>query len=234
MSAPLHGVTHLGLDADDTLWHSENRFHETHRRYHALLSEHVDLDVDELERRMLETERRNLRLFGYGAKGFTLSLIETAIEVTDGAIPTAAISTIVDFGKELLDHPVELLDGVAEAIDGFRDRGLSLLLITKGDLWHQEAKVAASGIAEHFDAIEIVAEKDVATYQAILRRHAIEPSAFCMVGNSVRSDVLPVLELGGRAVHIPYAFLWAHEAVDEPGTAHVTSHALAEVLDLLG
>ena len=234
MTAPLDGVTHLGIDADDTLWHSENRFHETHQRYHALLAQHVDLDVDELERRMLETEQRNLRLFGYGAKGFTLSLIETAIEVTDGAIPTDAIATILEFGKDLLDHPVELLDGVAEAIEGFRERGLGLVLITKGDLWHQESKVAASGIAEHFDAVEIVAEKDVATYQAILDRHGIDPGRFCMIGNSVRSDVLPVLELGARAVHVPYAYLWAHEAVEDPGDEHLVARALREVAELFG
>lgn len=234
MPAPLHDVTHLGLDADDTLWHSENRFQETHQRYHELLAQHADLTVDELEARMLETERRNLRLFGYGAKGFTLSLIETAIEVTDGAIPTEAVATIIEFGKELLDHPVELLDGVADAIEGFRDRGLHLTLITKGDLWHQESKVAGSGIAERFDAIEIVAEKDVPTYRTILQRHGIEPARFCMVGNSVRSDVLPVLELGGKAVHIPYQYLWAHEAVDDPGTEHLTVQALREVAELFG
>ena len=234
MTAPLEGVTHVGIDADDTLWHSENRFHETHRRYHELLADHVDLDVDELERRMLETEQRNLRLFGYGAKGFTLSLIETAIEVTDGAVPTEAIATILDFGKDLLDHPVELLDGVAEAIESFRERGLHLLLITKGDLWHQEAKVAASGIADHFDAVEIVAEKDPATYRSILDRHGIDPASFCMVGNSVRSDVLPVLELGGRAVHVPYDYLWAHEAVEDPGEEHLVARALREVAELFG
>jgi len=229
---PLHDVTHLGLDADDTLWHSENRFHETHQRFQELLADHVDLTVEELEQRMLETERRNLRLFGYGAKGFTLSLIETAIEVTDGAIPTSAISTILDFGKDLLDHPVELLDGVAEAIDAFRQRGLHLTLITKGDLWHQEAKVAGSGIAEHFDAVEIVAEKDVATYRAVLDRHGIDPARFCMVGNSVRSDVLPVLELGAKAIHIPYRYLWAHEAVADPGEDHLVVQALLDVADL--
>ena len=234
MSAPLHGVTHLGIDADDTLWHSENRFHEAHQRYHALLAEHVDLDVDELERRMLGTEQRNLRLFGYGAKGFTLSLIETAIEVTAGAVPTEAIAAILDFGKDLLDHPVELLDGVAEAIEEFHRRGLGLVLITKGDLWHQESKVAASGIADRFDAIEIVAEKDVATYRAIIHRHGIDPAGFCMIGNSVRSDVLPVLELGGRAVHIPYTYLWAHEAVEDPGSDLLVARSLAEVADLLG
>jgi len=232
--APLRGVTHLGIDADDTLWHSEDRFHETHQRYHQLLADHIDLDVDELERRMLDTERRNLRLFGYGAKGFTLSLIETAIEVTEGRIPTAAVATIIDFGKDLLDHPVDLLDGVAEAITELRRRDLHLTLITKGDLWHQESKVAASGIAESFDAIEIVAEKDVPTYQALLDRHEIAPGSFCMVGNSVRSDVLPVLELGGRAVHVPYRYLWAHEAVEEPGVEHLAISSLRELPDLLG
>lgn len=232
MPGPLHDVTHLGLDADDTLWHSENRFQETHQRYHELLAEHVDVSFDELERRMLDTERRNLRLFGYGAKGFTLSLIETAIEVTDGAIPTEAITRILDFGKELLDHPVELLDGVAEAIDAFRARGLHLTLITKGDLWHQESKVAASGIADHLDAVEIVAEKDVPTYRAILARHGIPPERFCMVGNSVRSDVLPVLELGARAVHIPYEYLWAHEAVEDPGDEHLVVRALKDLAEL--
>ncbi|MFP5578241.1 MAG: HAD family hydrolase [Acidimicrobiia bacterium] len=234
MTAPLRGVTHLGIDADDTLWHSENRFQAVHQRYHALLAEHVDVDVDDLERRMLETERRNLRLFGYGAKGFTLSLIETAIDITGGGIPTSAIATILEFGKDLLDHPVELLDGVAEAIDELRARGLGLVLITKGDLWHQESKVAASGIADRFDGIEIVAEKDVATYAAILARHGIDPSTFCMVGNSVRSDVLPVLELGARAVHVPYTYLWAHEAVEDPGSELLMAASLREVVDLLG
>lgn len=212
-SPDYRGVTHVGLDADDTLWHSENRFHETHQRFHALLAQHVDLDVDELERRMLATEQRNLRLFGYGAKGFTLSLVETAIEVTSGRVPAEHIQTIIDFGKDLLDHPVELLPGVAETIDELRARGLGLLLVTKGDLWHQESKVAASGIAEAFDGIEIVSEKDPATYATILRRHSISAEGFVMVGNSVRSDVLPVLEIGGRALHVPYEFLWAHEAV---------------------
>ncbi len=203
----------VGLDADDTLWHSENRFHEAHQRYHELLSEHVDVSFDDLESRMLETETRNLRLFGYGAKGFTLSLIETAIEITDGAIPAADIATILSFGKEMLDHPVELLPHVEETIDRLRDDGYGLLLITKGDLWHQESKVAASGIADRFESVEIVSEKDEATYQSVLLRHGVDPTRFCMIGNSVRSDVLPLLELGAAAMHVPYEFLWAHEAV---------------------
>ena len=207
------GIDTVGLDADDTLWHSENRFHEAHQRYHELLAAHVDIGFDALEARMLQTEQRNLTLFGYGAKGFTLSLIETAIEVTAGAIPSFDIRTIVGFGKELLEHPVDLLDGVAETIGRLRDAGHRLILVTKGDLWHQESKVAASGIADRFDGVEIVSEKDPATYRRVLDRHGVDPARFCMVGNSVRSDVLPLLEIGSRAIHVPYEFLWAHEAV---------------------
>lgn len=219
MNVPNHGpsydgVTHVGLDADDTLWHSENRFHEAHQQYHRLLARHIDVSPGELEARMLATERRNLGLFGYGAKGFTLSLIETAIEVTDGSIPSREIERIIAFGKELLDHPVEVLPGVTETMRRLRDAGLGLLIITKGDLWHQESKVASSGLADLVDGVEIVSEKDPRTYGTILRRHRIEPGAFCMVGNSVRSDVLPVLDVGGHAIHVPYEYLWAHEAVE--------------------
>lgn len=230
------GVDTVGLDADDTLWHSENRFHEAHQRYHELLSDHVDVSFDDLERRMLETEQRNLRLFGYGAKGFTLSLIETAIEITDGAIPARDISTILDYGKEMLDHPVDLLDGVAETIEQLRERDFRLLLITKGDLWHQESKVAASGIADHFAGVEIVSEKDRATYDSVLRRHGVEPAHFCMVGNSVRSDVLPLLELGATAIHVPYEFLWAHEAVPDAAEdpRFRTLGSITEVPEVLG
>ncbi len=229
------GITHVGLDADDTLWHSENQFHEAHERFHRLLARHVDIGPGELEARMLATERRNLSLFGYGVKGFTISLVETAIEVTDGAIPARDIETIISFGKQLLDHPVELLPGVPATIDRLRAAGLHLVLVTKGDLWHQESKVASSGLADLFDAVEIVAEKDPLTYGSLLRRHQIEPGSFCMVGNSVRSDVLPVIELGGAALHIPYEYLWAHEAV--PGAADDlrfrTLSSITEVPDVL-
>ncbi len=230
------GVTHVGIDADDTLWHSENQFHEAHERFHRLLARHVDIGPGELEARMLATERRNLGLFGYGAKGFTISLVETAIEVTDGTIPARDIETIISFGKELLEHPVELLPGVKETIGRLRTAGYTLVLITKGDLWHQESKVASSGLADAFDAIEIVAEKDPLTYGSLLRRHQVEPERFCMVGNSVRSDVLPVIEIGGAALHVPYEYLWAHEAV--PGAAEDTRFwtlsSITEVPDVLG
>lgn len=239
--APYASVTHVGLDADDTLWHSENRFQEMHQRFHDLLAAHTDSGAGTLDRAMLDaamlaTETRNLRLFGYGAKGFTLSLIETAIEMTDGRIPARDIETILSFGKELLDHPVELLPDVEETVTRLEDAGFGLLLLTKGDLWHQESKVAASGLGERFDAVEILSEKDPTTYRRVLTRHGITPERFLMVGNSARSDVLPVLELGAHAVHVPYEFLWAHEAVDgaETDERFPTVRSIADVATLLG
>lgn len=231
----LSAVKVVGIDADDTLWHSEDRFQAVHDRYHELLARHVDIDREGLDARMLQAEQANLRLFGYGAKGFTLSLIETAIELTDGRIPARDIATIVDFGKDLLDHPVELLPGVPEAVDRLADAGHRLLLITKGDLWHQESKVAASGLGDNFAGIEVVGEKDPATYRRVLGRNDVHPSMFCMIGNSARSDVLPVLDIGGTAIHVPYHVVWAHEVVDgaETDPRFPTVASLADAADLL-
>ncbi len=167
-------------------------------------------------------------------KAFTLSLVETAIEVTDGRIPGADLQAVLDLGKVLIDHPVELLDGVREAVDALTNR-YRVMVITKGDLLHQETKVARSGLAELFWRVEIVSEKDEATYARILERHAIEPSTFVMVGNSVRSDVLPVLALGGWAVHVPYAVTWAleHAEVDPDLHDFPVLTSLAELPDCI-
>lgn len=209
----------IALDGDDTLWHSEQLFVDTQAGFRALVAPHVDLDDDALDARLLDTERRNLPVFGYGVKAFTLSLVETAIEVTDGRIPGADLQAILDLGKVLMDHPVDLLDGVAEAVDALTDR-YRVMVITKGDLLHQESKVVRSGLDELFWRVEIVSEKDIATYRRVLERHDIDPASFVMVGNSVRSDVLPVLDLGARAVHIPYATTWALEHADHDPERH--------------
>ena len=201
----------VALDGDDTLWHSENQFVMTQDRFKALLEGHAD--PDELDARLMAHERENLQVFGYGVKGFTLSMIETAIEVTDGRIDVADIQAIIDGAKEMLQHPVDLLPGVAETVEELAGRH-RVMVVTKGDLFHQESKLARSGLAELFWQIEIVAEKDVPTYRRILQRYDLDPDRFLMVGNSVKSDVLPVLELGGRAVHIEYDTTWEMELAE--------------------
>jgi putative hydrolase of the HAD superfamily len=227
MSAPLT----VAFDADDTLWHSESVFEETHGRLVALLSPWVD--AERLERTLLDTEARNLKIFGYGVKGFTLSMIETAIEITDGRVGAAQIRTILELGKAMMDHPVELIDGVVETLDTLAPEAeagrIRLIVNTKGALFHQESKVARSGLAER---IEIVAEKDEATYRRILQRGGTAPERFLMIGNSMRSDILPVLDLGGQAVHIPYRITWAHEAVSRPEVAPPGFHTLDSIREV--
>jgi putative hydrolase of the HAD superfamily len=206
----------IGLDGDDTLWRNEDYFAVSQEMFCALVAPYANGDVD-LDERLSSTERGNLELFGYGIKGFTLSMIETAIAVTDGRIPASGIQALLDRGKEMLEHPVELIDGVFEAVTELA-ADYRLVLVTKGDLIHQEQKIARSGIAELFDHIEIVTEKDEPTYSRIFTRHGIDPATFVMAGNSVRSDILPVLEAGARAVHIPYHTTWGHELADHDGT----------------
>lgn len=205
--------TVIGVDGDDTLWHSEGHFVLTEQRFTELLAPWVDAET--VHATLLDTERRNLAHFGYGVKGFTLSMIETALQLTGHRIDGVHVQRIVELGKELLAHPVELLEGVADTIAELSGTH-RLVLVTKGDLFHQESKVAASGIAELFERIEIVAEKDVPTYARVLARMGVSPAAFCMVGNSVKSDILPVLELGGAGIHVPYHVTWAleHAEVD--------------------
>lgn len=203
----------LGLDADDTLWHNENIFALVHERYRALLGAYHPAEV--VDASLLAAERRNLEAYGYGIKGFTLSAIETAIELTGERITAGEIRRILQLGREMHAHPVDLLHGVAEVLAALA-RDFPLLLITKGDLRDQERKLRASGLRPFFRAVEIVAEKDEATYAAILQRHGIAPADFFMIGNSLKSDILPVLALGGAGAHVPYPILWALEHAPDP------------------
>ncbi len=203
----------IGFDADDTLWHNENIFEKVHERYYALLARHHDAAT--VERALYATEMRNLPLYGYGIKGFTLSAIETAIELTEGKVGTGELRELIDLGREMLDHPVDLLEGAREALEALAP-SYRMILITKGDLRDQERKVAKSGIERYFDAVEIVSEKDAGTYERIFARHGIDPASFLMVGNSVKSDIVPVLGLGGSGVHIPYRITWGHEHAESP------------------
>ena len=212
-----NGIRLVGFDGDDTLWRSEDYYRAAQAEFEAILAGYVDFD--DLHDRLFTIERRNLALFGYGAKGMTLSMVEAAIAITDARISAADLHAIVELGKTILRHPVDLLPGIREAVADI-SRDYQVVLITKGDLFHQEAKVRASGLAALFPRIEIVSEKDTATYARVLAEFGLAPAQFAMIGNSLRSDIVPVLELGGWGVHMPYHVTWAHEADATLGEGH--------------
>ena len=208
----------IGFDGDDTLWHSEGYYREASARFVAIIGRYVDVGDSQVQAGMLATERRNLKLFGYGAKGMTLSMVETAIAITEGCISAADIHQLVEIGKTVLQHPVELLPGVRDAVAAVAEHH-AVVLITKGDLFHQEKKVAQSGMADLFHRIEIVSEKDAPTYHRVLNEFSLQPAQFAMVGNSLRSDIEPVIRLGGWGVHMPYHVTWEHELENSLGEA---------------
>ncbi|MBZ6076051.1 HAD family hydrolase [Microvirga puerhi] len=203
----------IGFDADDTLWQNEHFFRLTEEHFISLLAEHGEKDV--LSSRLLEAERRNLKLYGYGIKGFTLSMIETAIEVTEGRVPATVIERILAAGREMLSHPVETLPHVRETLERLTGH-YRILLITKGDLFDQERKLAQSGLGELFDAVEIVSEKSASTYERVFTRHGDGPAHSMMVGNSLKSDIVPAIEAGSWGVYVPHKLTWAMEHAEEP------------------
>ncbi|MEA2644487.1 MAG: putative hydrolase of the superfamily [Chloroflexota bacterium] len=221
----------LAFDGDDTLWHNESRFNVTQGELRELVRRHVpDADVDS---RLFEVEMRNLGLYGYGVKAFTLSMLETAIELTGGRIPATDLQVILGWGKRMLTAPTELLDGVEEALRAASER-YSLLLITKGDLFDQESKLARSGLGDLFSGVEILSDKTVDTYKSLLKRRDIKAEEFVMVGNSLRSDVAPVVALGARAVYIQYDVTWSHEQVPEDSLPSAGWYRLANIHELGG
>ena len=219
----------IGFDADDTLWHCETHFASAQEQFTKLLAPY-GAELLPLAR-LMEIERHNMRTYGYGVKGFTLSMIETAVDITGGRISGHDIRNIIELGRNILDQPLEIIDGartVLENLAGHR----RLLLVTKGDLLDQEAKISRSGLADLFSVIEIVSEKDQPAYRRLFNRHGIEAERFVMVGNSLRSDILPVIALGGRGIHIPYRITAAHETAEDPGTA-IKCESIREVPGLL-
>lgn len=210
MNAPLSTVA---FDADDTLWHNERFFEMTQAHFADLLRDHSDRD--DLMERLLAAERRNLGHYGFGVKGFTLSMIETALEVTGNRVSGAVIAELLDAGREMLRHPVELLPDAQQAVEAAK-AAHRVLLITKGDLLDQERKLAQSGLGELFDGVEVVSRKEAAVYRAIFARHGKGAERSLMVGNSMKSDILPVLEAGGWAVHVPYHVTWELEHAEPP------------------
>jgi len=205
----------IGFDADDTLWHNERSYRDARERFRRVLAgAGVDLDADEIEERINRIELQNLQYYGYGVSSFALSLIETAIDLTDGRIAGGDLVDIIGLAKEMLTEDVELFAHVHAALTTLA-ASYPLILITKGDLLHQTSKLERSGLRDWFRFVEVVSHKTPDVYAGILSRHGYDPTRFVMVGNSLRSDVLPVVELGGWAVHVPAALSWSHEHVDE-------------------
>ncbi len=219
-------LTTIGFDADDTLWENEEFFRLTEARFSELLSDYADRD--HLAEKLLQAEWRNLGHYGFGIKGFMLSMIETAIEVTDERVPASVISEIIAAGQEMLRHPIHLLPHARDAIAALAPH-FNLVLITKGDLLDQERKLAQSGLGEMFDAVEIVSDKTPQTYIRAFMRHGDGPDQAMMVGNSMKSDVVPAIDAGSWGVHVPSTYEWAVEKADPP-----KDHPRYRVLQTLG
>jgi len=223
-------LTCIGFDADDTLWQNEAFFRLTQDRFLALLADHAD--PDHLAERLLAAERRNLGHYGYGVKGFVLSMIETAIEVTEARIEASVIAEIIAAGRDMLARPIDLLPHARDAVTALA-ANYRVVLITKGDLLDQERKLAQSGLGDLFHGVEIVSNKTPAVYAAIFARHGAGADRAMMVGNSLKSDVIPVLEAGGWGVHVPHGLTWALEHA-EPPLGHARFHALPDLSTLSG
>ena len=218
----------IAFDADDTLWPNEPYFREAEKEILKLLERYFP--GEDLLDRLYKQEVKNLHIFGYGAKGFTLSMIESVIELTKGKVTGSEIQEIIELGKSIMTYPIQLLDGVVETLDALK--GFQLMLITKGDLFDQESKIARSGLADRFDAVEIVSEKDDNTYERLLKRHNIKPENFWMIGNSLKSDILPIDRIGGTGVYIPYESTWVHETVSDDHAAEHHYHELKSIQDV--
>jgi putative hydrolase of the HAD superfamily len=209
-------LTTIGFDADDTLWQNEQYYRLTEAHFTGLLADFAE--GPKISERLLEAEKRNLRHYGFGIKGFTLSMIETAIEITEGKIPAGVIAKILDTGRELLSHPVETMPHVRDTLEALAGKNL-LVMITKGDLFDQERKLAQSGLGDFFDAIEIVSDKTAVTYRRIFAKVGDGPERAMMVGNSLKSDIVPAIAAGSYGVFVPHELTWVLEHVDEPKEA---------------
>jgi putative hydrolase of the HAD superfamily len=209
----------IAFDGDDTLWHNERSYRHARERFRQVLaSAGVDLSDDEIEERVNRTEVENIDYYGYGVSSFTLSLIETAIGLTDGRVTGGELVGLIEVAKEMLTEEIELFDSAREAVVALSATH-PLMLITKGDLLHQTSKLERSGLQPFFRHVEVVSHKTPRTYASILTRYGVDPERFLMIGNSLKSDVLPVIEIGGRAVYVPAALSWAHEHAAVPDAA---------------
>lgn len=202
----------IGFDADDTLWLNQPNYDEVEEKYTELLSNF--LSKKELSKKLYTVEMQNITRYGFGAKSFMLSMIETAIKVSNNNVTISTINEIINFGKTLIDKPVVLIDGVKDVLNFFKNLDIKLILVTKGDLIDQERKLKKSNIKKYFHHIEIMSNKSEIDYTKLLSKLAVSPERFLMIGNSIKSDILPVIKIGGTAIHVPYHTTWQHEDID--------------------
>lgn len=219
----------IAFDADDTLFVNEPYFQETEQKFCVLMQDY--LTQHSLSQELFKTEIANLPLYGYGIKGYILSMIEAAMKISNNTISIKTIEKIIEYGKELLEKPIELLDGVEETLEALKGK-YKLVVATKGDLKDQQSKLHRSGLGHYFHHIEVMADKQELNYQKLLQRLEIEPQEFFMIGNSLKSDVLPVLAIGGHAVHIPFHTTWEHEKIEHK-VEHKNFRALEKITEVL-
>lgn len=232
MEMNFDGIRVVGFDADDTLWVNETYFRETEEKFADLLEAYET--KNKIDQELFKTEIKNLDLYGYGIKGFMLSMIESALELSNNAVSQATLSKILDLGKRMIDHPVELLEGVEEVLQSLQHK-YRLIVLTKGDLLDQERKLERSGLTDYFHHVEVLSDKKEKNYQNLLEHLNIDVKEFVMVGNSLKSDILPLVNIGARAVHVPFHTTWQHEMVDGPveHTGYMTVNALPDLLKYL-
>lgn len=223
-------VTTIAFDADDTLWRNEDLFLSAQQEFVSMLTHYHDEQY--ILAHLGEVQVRNLTHFGYGIKGFTLSMIETAIELTEGRVTGSEVHSIIELARRMLEAPIKLIPSIEQVLSELKGK-YQLMVITKGDLLDQEGKVARSGLAHYFDAIEVVSHKTSDAYDKLLNKHHIDKSQFLMIGNSLRSDVLPILDIGAKAIHIPYHTTWAHEEVSDSVLAQYPNLVTLDDVSLL-
>jgi len=219
----------IAFDADDTLWVNEPYFRETEDKFCSLLEDYLPHHT--VSQELFKTEMQNIVLYGYGVKGFMLSMVETALRISNNTVNLATIEKIIQYGKELLEKPIEIIDDMEEALVQLKKK-YRLVVATKGDLLDQERKLRKSGLEHYFHHIEIMSDKQEADYKKLIRHLDIKPEEFLMIGNSIKSDALPVLAIGGHAVHIPYHTTWAHEKMEQT-INHINFQQAATIKEVL-
>jgi len=232
MDIDFGNITVIGFDADDTLWVNETYFREAEEQFASLLEKYET--KNKIDQELFRTEIHNLELYGYGIKSFTLSMIESALDISNHQVSQTTLSRILDLGKKMIAHPVELLDDVEAVLRQLSDK-YRLIVLTKGDLLDQERKLERSGLSRYFHHVEVLSDKKEQNYQNLLDHLEIDVTEFLMIGNSLKSDVLPIMNIGAQAVHVPFHTTWAHEEVhpDEHANNHLTIGKISDILKYL-